>query len=283
MAFKPGIRAERSELLKRSNFAPRLALAVGAGQYSQFSFASGFFYEDPDNKYLISGYRPDFQKAVHYILDYQRINNNRTFRIEGYFKSYDQLILENLEKGTLYDGNPYRYIIPGESINNAGHGYAKGVEVFWRDKTSIYNLDYWLSYSYIDSKRLYQNYQAEVTPNFVANNTLNVLVKYFIDLLQVNVGATYTYATGRPSYNPQFVATESPAYQNLAMNMSYLTSFGKYFGVFYIGMDNVLDHKNVFGYQYTQNGMSHPMEPPIYRSFFAGFTISLTHYSKEEL
>jgi len=155
LAFKPGVRYEHSTLLNRDNLGPRLALAIGTGNYSQVSLAGGLFYEDPDKKYLFSGYRPDFQNAVHYIANYQWIRNDRTFRIETYYKSYQQLVFENLSGTVKYDANSYRFIPPGENIDNSGSGYAKGLEIFWRDKATIPNLDYWISYSYIDTKRLY--------------------------------------------------------------------------------------------------------------------------------
>ncbi len=282
-AIKPGFRYEYSQLLERYNAAPRLSLAIGTGKYSQVSFAGGLFYENPDNKYLLSGYHLNFQEATHYIGNYQWIKNDRTFRFETYYKSYNQLVMEKLNSNVPYDGNPYRFVFPGENIDNSGYGYAKGLEIFWRDKALMHNFDYWLSYSYIDTKRLYDNYKAFVTPGFVSNNNLNLIVKYFIEPLQVNIGASYTYATGRPSYNPDFQVKYAPDYSDLALNLSYLTTIGKVFGVAYISVDNVTNRKNIFGYQISLNGTPNPIEPPIYRYIYAGFTISLTQFKKEEL
>ena len=139
-----------------------------------------------------------FQEATHYILNYQYMQNDRTFRIEGYYKSYNDLIREITEGP--YDPNPYRpYFWP---VDNSGYGYAKGIDVFWRDKKSIHNFDYWISYSYIDTKRLYQNYIAEAMPDYVSPNNLNIVTKYFIEKPGINVSLTYAYASGRPYYNP---------------------------------------------------------------------------------
>ena len=283
LSFKPGIRYERSNLLNKDNLAPRLAMAIGTGNYSQISLAGGLFYEDPDKKYLFSGYRPNFQNAIHYIANYQRVRNDRTFRIETYYKSYNQLVFENLANTVKYDANSYRFIPPGENINNSGSGYAQGLEIFWRDKATIPNLDYWISYSYIDTKRLYQNFRARVTPSFVANNNLNLLVKYFIEPLQVNIGASYVYASGRPFYTPDFTVKASPDYHDLSVNLSYLTTVGKLFGVAYMGIDNILNRKNVYGYQFSPDGTSHAILPALYRTVYIGFTISLSKFSKDEL
>ena len=283
LAFKPGLRYEHSNLLNKDNLGPRIAMAIGTGNYSQVSLAGGLFYEDPDKKYLFSGYRPDFQNAVHYIANYQWMRNNRTFRIETYYKSYNQLVYENLGNTVKYDANTYRFIPFGENITNTGNGYAKGLEVFWRDNASIPDLDYWVSYSYIDTKRLYQNFRSSVTPSFVATNNLNLLVKYFIESLQVNVGATYVYASGRPFYNPDFNVKTSPDYHDLSFNVSYLTTLGKVFGVAYMGIDNVLNRKNIYGYQFSPDGTSHNIVPALYRTVYIGFTISLSRFTKEEL
>ena len=283
LAFKPGIRYEHSNLLNKDNLGPRLALAIGTGNYSQISLAGGLFYEDPDKKYLFSGYRPDFQNAIHYIANYQWVRNDRTFRIETYFKSYNQLVFENLANTVKYDANTYRFIPPGENIDNSGSGYAQGLEIFWRDKATIPDLDYWVSYSFIDTKRLYQNFRSRVTPSFVANNNLNLLVKYFIEPLQVNIGASYVYASGRPFYTPDFILKKSPDYHDLSLNMSYLTTLGKLFGVAYMGIDNVLNRKNIYGYQFSPDGTSHTVFPALYRTVYIGFTISLSKFSKDEL
>jgi hypothetical protein len=282
-ALKAGLRYENSILLDKNNLAPRLALAVGTGVYSQISLATGMFYENPDKKYLLEGFRPNFQEANHYIINFQRIKNDRTFRVEAYYKSYNQLVRELTNQ---FDPNSYRYINPNALINNSGNGYAQGIEFFWRDKASIHNFDYWFSYSYIDTKRLYENYLAKASPTFIADNNLNILAKYFIEVLQLNVGLSYTYASGRPYYNPQsaFLSDRTPEYRNLSANMSYLMTIGKYFAVAYISVDNIPGRKNIFGYRYSPDGSQrYPVLPALDRWVYAGFTISLSKFNKDEL
>ena len=117
----------------------------------------------------------------------------------------------------------------------------------------------------------------------MANNNLNLLVKYFIESLQVNIGASYVYASGRPFYSPDFVVKKAPDYNDLSLNMSYLTTIGKIFGVAYMGIDNVLNRKNIYGYQFSPDGTSHNIVPAMYRTVYIGFTISLSQFSKDEL
>ena len=281
--IKPGIRFEHSQLLNKENISPRLAAAFKIRKYGQIATAGGIFYQNADDKYLLTGARPDFQKAVHYIANYQYTNEDRTIRVEFYYKSYTQLIKELGNK--FFDPNMYRYI--SQKMDNSGNGYAKGLDVFWRDKKSIKNFDYWISYSLIDSKRNYENFPTSATPTFISRNNLSIVTKYSIGNTGFNVSATYSYASGKPYYNPMsntFMGDIAPEYKNLALGMNYITSIKKFFGVFYIAADNVTNHKNIMGYRYSYPGMEkYAIVPALYRSVFFGVFISLTPFNKDEL
>jgi hypothetical protein len=281
-AIKLGARGEYSYLLNRFNAAPRISMAVKTGNWGQISAAGGMFYQLAPPAYLLEGYRPDFQLAVHYMLNYQLIKDDRTFRLEGYYKSYYDLIRE---KGLPYDPNPYRYNFG--MVDNSGGGYARGVDVFWRDKKSIKNFDYWISYSFIDTKRLYQNYLAKVTPDYISPNNLNVITKYFIEKIQTNISLSYNYATGRHYYNPDnpvFFGDKAPDYHNLAATIAYLLTVKKVFMVIYLSGDNIINRHNILGYRYSDNGDTrYPILPPTYASIFFGFNLSLSQFSKDEL
>ncbi len=291
IAVKPGIRYEHSALLNKDVIAPRISMAIKTGIHTQASFAGGIFYQDPDNNYLLFGYKPDMQQSVHYIANWQYSKSDRTLRVEAYYKKYDNLVLET---DTPYNSNPYRFnfAAPG----NGGFGYAQGIELFWRDKKSIKNADYWVSYSYIDTRRKYSNFPYEATPSFIASHNLNLVGKYFVTKWQTNFSLTYSYASGRPYFNPylpvdesHFLSDRTPDYNNLAIAVAYLHTFGKWFTVFYISIDNVTDNHNVFGYRYNYDaagkpvGDRVPIVPALYRSIFFGVNMSLTQFSKDEL
>ena len=297
IAFRPGIRFEQSELLNQSKVSPRFSMAIKTGDHSQISFASGMFYQDPQNMYLLAKLRPGMEQATHYILNWQYSPDNRTLRIEGYYKNYSDLVLEPYSSTSSYfDPNRYRTILDTTTVNNNGHGYAKGIELFYRDKKSIKNLDYWISYSYIDTRRLYQNFHFEATPTFIANHNLSLVAKYFVDKIHTNFSATYSFASGYPYYNPtnstitssNFMTDHTPTFNNFALTASYLKSFGRWFSVFYFSVDNIFNDKNVFGYRYafdasTQKYVGQPMLPALYRSFFLGANFSLSQFKKDEL
>lgn len=281
LTVKPGTRFEHSRLLHTSTIVPRISASVKTGKYSAASMAGGIFYQNPDKQYLLQGYRPGQQMSVHYIANFMYMKGDRTFRLEGYYKSYDQLVRDL----TKYDPNAYRFI--DGVVDNSGHGYAQGIEFFWRDKKSVKNLDYWLSYSYINTKRLYRNYPVAATPDFISDHNLSLVTKYWFEKLNCMASGTFSYASGKPYYNPsnaEFLGDRTPDYQNLSLQVSHLRSFGKWFAVFYVSVDNVLNRRNIFGYRYSADGQSrYPVEPALYRTVFAGVNISLSKFDKDEL
>jgi hypothetical protein len=284
-ALKPGLRIGHSGLLNQTSLAPRLALALKTGKYGQVSLAGGIFYQNPDNRYLLYGYRPDFQKAVHYIANYQWINNDRSLRVEAYYKQYADLIRELSVTDSTYTPNAYRYIYG--QIDNSGDGFAGGVDVFWRDKASIKNFDYWITYSYINTKRLYGNFISEATPDFISDHNFNLLLKYFIETWGVSISTSYTYGSGRTYYNPddtKFMSSHTPSINNISASVSYLMTIGRFFSVVYFSVDNLFGWENIYGYRYSYDGQQrYPVRPAIDRWIFFGANISLTQFSRDEL
>lgn len=293
ISIQPGLRYERSQVLRDAGLAPRVSMAVRTSPHSQVSLAGGLFHQNPDLQYLyLSDPYPKnlhFQQAIHYIANYQYQHRDRTLRIEGYYKDYRRLIREH---GYGYNPASNRsvaadlYSHPGAWIDNQGTGYAGGAELFWRDKKTLKNTDYWISYSYIDTRRLYKNFLKEATPDFVSTHNLNVIAKYWIDRWHTQINGTYSYGSGRPYYlpgSPGFLSDRTPDYQNLSVTVNYLRSFGKWFTVVYAGVDNIANTQNIFGYRFAPDGRRSVIRPPLYRSLFVGVNMSLSAFDKDEL
>ena len=268
-----GGRIENSSYLNKMNIAPRLSMAYKTGENSQVSLAYGSFYQNPQNEFLKLKDDFNFEQADHFIANFQYAKNNRIFRAEAYLKNYDQLVKFNEEN--LY--NPKFY-------NNEGTGYAKGIDLFWRDQKSIKFGDYWVSYSYLDTERDYRNYPTAARPSFASTHNLSVVYKHFISKLNCQVGATYNYASGRPYENPNTIGfnnEKTPHYHDLSMNVSYLTSLLGNFTVLYASATNVLGRNHIFGYRYsdTPNPQGQfdgfAVEPPAKRFLFIGMFITV--------
>ncbi len=286
LAVQAGIRGEYSSIINRFNLAPRLSMAYKTGLYSQVSLAYGQFYQTPDYRYLYLNTSLNFERADHLILNYQIIKNKRTFRIETFYKNYAQLVREFTGQPQ-YDANPYRF--PWGRTDNTGNGYAQGFDVFWRDQKTVKGLDYWITYSYVDTKRLFQQYTVAATPTFISNHNISLITKRYFDKITTNLALTYTLSSGRPYYNPNrigegdkgFLADRTPVVNNLSFSASHVTKIKKNLVVLYASVDNILNTHNVFTYRYTNDGQTrYAVGPQAYRSFFVGVMLMLSSKAK---
>jgi len=276
IAAQIGARFEYSSVINKTDVAPRISLAYKTGKDAQVSLAYGEFYQKPENNQLLYSTNVGFTKATHYIINYQKMNTLRIFRVEAYYKTYADLIK------TIPIG--YNYF----NYNNSGKGYARGVDVFFRDKKTIKNLDYWISYSYVDTKRNYLNYTSELQPNYAATHTASLVTKRFFQDLKMGVNLTYTFATGRPYYNfmvdnagKYFLQDQGKTKPYNALNFSaeWVPSVGKpnakTFIVLFASVTNVLGYNAVYGYNYSYNGLyKQAIEPPAKRFYFIGCFLS---------
>lgn len=241
-AARAGGRYEYSALLQKGNIAPRVSLAYKTGASSQVSAAYGIFYQSPSVDYLRFDHTLDFERATHYILNYQIMKNRRVFRVEVYRKKYDDLV----KYTTLNSPDPGQY-------NNNGNGYAQGIDLFWRDQRTFSNIDYWISYSFLDTEREYKDYPQPSVPTFASKHNASLVVKYWVGKLSTQFAGTYSFASGRTYYNPnsdEFLKDKTKPYHDLSLNASYLTEIFKKFTIVHLSVSNVLGFNNVFGYHY---------------------------------
>jgi vitamin B12 transporter len=275
LALKGGFRLEYSSLLNKTNIAPRFSVAYKLGKGTQASVAYGIFFQDPERRYLPAPGGLSFMKATHYIAQYQKVGNGQSFRAEVFYKKYDNLVKT---------GNVN---FRESAVNNNGFGDAKGIEFFWRDKKTIKDLDYWISYSYLDTKRDFLNFPFAITPNFAAKHTSSLVVKKFVQKIKTNINLAYNYASGRPYYNIQKDGNNYkfndrgtiPAYNNLSFALNYLPFIGKKdaktFAVYVFQVSNILNFKQTYGYTYSYNGLRKEAITPTSRMFvFIGAFIS---------
>ncbi|PWI30244.1 TonB-dependent receptor [Flavobacteriaceae bacterium LYZ1037] len=266
LALKAGLRMEYSELFEQLTLSPRLSLAYKTSAKSQVSLAYGNFFQNPNNNILKFEQDLNAQKTAHYILNYQLNNDGQIFRAEAFYKDYKHLIKYDTE-----------YADFNSNYNNSGSAYATGIDLFWRDSKSIKNLDYWVSYSFLDSERDYNNYPIEATPNFVNTHNLSLVTKYWIENWRSQFGMSYSFASGRTYTNPNmagFLNQKTKSYNSLSVNWAYLISPQK---ILYLSVNNVLGIKNVNGYQYADtpdsngNYASRTLRPAADQFFFVGF------------
>ncbi len=273
-AARIGFRWEYADIIDDQALAPRLSVAYKKNKYSQISMAWGHFYQTPSYVLMRKTQRLSFEKAQHLIINYQYQKEDRTFRIEGYLKNYDNLV--RFQTVGLYEGVGYR---------NNGKGYARGVDLFWRDKKSIDRFDYWISYSFLDTRRLFRDFPEESTPVFASKHNFSLVSKYFVNSLDTQLGFTYAFTSPRPFHDPNlegFNQGRTPAFHDLSFNASYLTNIWGNFTIVYTSITNLLGSDQVFGYRFANyedtNGIQpgFAIRPPARRFVFLGIFISIT-------
>jgi hypothetical protein len=240
LAFKAGLRGDYYSASNEFKVSPRMSAALSLNNSSQFSLAYGNFYQAVQNNVQQYDKNIKPENAQHYIANFLFKKNDRMFRAEGYYKSYDELLT--------YDTSRVQF---DSDLGNGGEGYAAGLDLFWRDERSIKNLDYWVSYSYLDTKRQFRNFPVEATPNFATDHNFSLVGKYWIEGWQSQIGATFNYSSGRPFTNANesgFLNDRTSSFQSLNLNWAYLIDQQK---ILYFSVTNVLGRDNVFGYQYS--------------------------------
>ncbi len=278
LAAKIGGRVEHSQIVDKWNIAPRLSVAYQFKDNSQASVAYGLFYQNPERRILPAATGLDYSQAAHYIVQYQKISSERTFRFEAFYKKYTDLY----KTSTSPTGRDL-------AANNNGFGHAQGLELFYRDKKTLKNVDYWISYSYLDTKRDYLNYPQSIMPSFAANHTAAFVIKKFVLPWKTGFNMSYNFATGRPyyhfTYNNTFGkyvigdAGKTINYNSMSFSINYLPNIGKTnsktFVVWVMGINNVLGQNQVYNYNYNNSGSRKvAVTPPSKRFVFIGCFLS---------
>lgn len=117
-----------------------------------------------------------------------------------------------------------------------------------------------------------------MAPDYIAPQSLNVVLKYWINSLKSLVGVAYNIAAGVPHYSetaPYNKLGNTPLRNRLDVSWSYLP---KQWIVIHVGCTNVLGMRNVYGYEYSQQtpGLRREITTPDKRFLFMGVFITLS-------
>jgi hypothetical protein len=259
--LKTGVRSEYSDYVKKWNVAPRVSLAYKVNRFHNLSAFYGEYFQSPI--YEMGYYSPaTYLKSRQYLVNYFYQREKQTVRVELYQKDYQDLVRNT----------------PEGSILQNGSGFARGIDFFWRNNGSHFkNVQYWVSYSFIDTKRLYKDFPVEAQPGFVANHNLSVVGKYWIQDWRSQIGLTYQFASGRPYHNPntnEFLGEKTKSFNTINLSFAYLLDQQK---ILYFSISNPMGIKNVNGYSYAHTTNSEgiydrmALKPSMDRFFFVGF------------
>ncbi|HAD95982.1 MAG TPA: TonB-dependent receptor [Cryomorphaceae bacterium] len=269
-AVRAGLRAEVDALNHNSYVSPRLSTAYKLNTKSQLSLAYGRFNQDAEDSYRILEQGLEHTIARHYVFNYLFTKAGYTLRAEAFYKDYDRLITVNSL------GMPA----------NQGYGWARGLDVFFRDQETLKNTDYWITYSLVDSKRRYDAYDELVQPSFAPRHNVAVVAKHFVSSLKSQIGGSWNWNDGLVYHNPNEGSgqnSKTPAYSNLSVSWSYLHRQNV---ILHAAVTNVLGRNNIFGYRYADTPdasgsfPSLPMTQGAKRFFFIGLFITLSDDKK---
>lgn len=272
-ALRCGIRSEYNSLLNHMNIGTRISTAYQMSTATQVSVAYGNFYQTPEESLLRFTHQLQYEKADHYLVNLQWEKAARIFRIELYHKQYRKLVTYN----------PLM-VIDGNSYANKGSGYSKGIDLFFRDRETFQTLEYWISYSYVDSKRKYRDYPVQATPPFAPAHSASIVAKKWIAPLSTQIGISTTFASGRPYHNPnssRFMDGRTPSYLDVSLNCSHLAVLWGQSVILYASASNLPGRNHIYGYRYAQqpdaqgNYAAFPIQDNSKRFYFVGIFVTL--------
>ena len=238
-------RAEKASYSPVWTLMPRVTLSFVPGKRFQSSIMVGRYSQSPEDDYLARGWgRLGQSTADHAILSLQYGTDRTVVRAEAYYKRYSHLPL-----------------LSGGVYTPDGYGYSRGVDLFFENTSLIRNLMLTAAYSFNDSQRLYQDYDAPRTPSYASRHNLRVTAKY--SLGKVILGLADTYASGRA-----YQAGTTPYYNSLDANITWLAHPKV---IVYASLNNLLGRTNV----YRINPDGSPVSENRDRFFYIGIFVSL--------
>lgn len=265
-----GLRTGYSTLANAAWLDPRFSVAYKMGDEGQVSFAAGGFTQLPEEKTRIHDTNLKNSATTHYIFNYFIVKNNRTLRAEAFYKNYTRLVT--------WQGDATAPL----NIAQNGSGYARGFDVFYRDKKTIKKTDFWVTYSFIDSKRRYAAFETRIQPSFAPKHNGSVVAKHFVSALQSQLGMSWLWNSGYTYNDPNLpgeMQRTTAAYSDLSLSWSYLPKPNI---IIHAACSNVLGRNNVFGYRYAslpgENGgyANLPVGQGAKRFAFIGLFITLS-------
>lgn len=230
------------------NFIPRFSLAYFISPRDILRFSAGLHHQFGDY-FALQEYDLRPKKAGHLSLTYDRISDGLDFRVTLYNKEYWNL-----------------FLYQGDQINNKGLGFARGAELYIKRKHSKY--DAFLVYNFLDSKRREHEALVLTTSPYEISHSFTGIFQYKFG--SGTLGIRFSYATGLPYtpltgrewdeandvYNPIWgdpYSERYPSYQRLDINGSKNVKFHNRLIVFYFGITNVLNRKNILRYNYSSD------------------------------
>lgn len=228
---QPGVRVDYYDLLDRWTIAPRLSLSYGIDNITTLRAAYGLFYQSPGYEKLVDQQRSSFrelderytvnlkaEQSAHYVLGAERwLSSEYLFRLDSYFKDFQNLIVPQLVDGSRYAASLKAGMDPRlreswttpvtireDSLTsipvNAASGNAYGIEFFLEKRRTSQDsrLHGWVSYAVAWTNRL--EYGRWFPFDYDQRHTVNIVANYNV-LSWFDFGLHWRYGSNFP-YTP---------------------------------------------------------------------------------
>ncbi|MGH7643962.1 MAG: TonB-dependent receptor plug domain-containing protein, partial [Gemmatimonadales bacterium] len=189
-----GARLDRASVPGVWTADPRGALAWRVDDRQTLRVAAGRYHQLADPRFLDPVYgNPHLAPltAEHRIAGYEWKSDDANVRVEAYRKDYRGLVTN--DSAAFYA--------------NGGHGWARGVDVFVQGSRRW--LTGWVSYGYLDAKRMELDDPHAVRSRYGTGHSVTLVAKYQATSTW-QLGTRYSFTTGRPA-TPVVGRTWDPA------------------------------------------------------------------------
>lgn len=227
---QPGLRLDHYDIIRKSYLSPRLNLSYAFDPLTTMRAAWGIYRQSPgyekaldQNAFYDLTAAPlgglEAERSYHYVLGVERwINNEWLVRVEGYYKSFDKVIVQEILQGTVYTtasipGRDPRaragwtdpVVTKGDSLTtnpiNGARGSSYGVEVLLekRNLRSDARLSGWVGYSLAKAERMRDGIP---TPfRFDQRHTVDIVLDYRL-ADWISMGIRWKYGSNFPYTSP---------------------------------------------------------------------------------
>ena len=223
LSVEPGLRLDWSTVNGDAVLSPRFAATVALGRASRLRIAGGLYTQSPGYEKLIqSDYFFDLsptvvtglrhERATHLVTGFEKdLGADTLFRVEGYYKTFDDLIVGGLEAEAERRARVARYDFPAalqasvpaaaritSTPVNGGGGRAYGADVYLVRSDPAARLAGWLSYAWGRADR--DTYGLRYPFEYDRTHAFNAVGRYRLGD-RWSIAATAQVATGFP-YTP---------------------------------------------------------------------------------
>jgi hypothetical protein len=257
-----GARADYLTYNSQATWGPRFSAAYLLTGKTTLEASYGYYNEAPSriegntylDPFLGNPHLGSEQSVASVVGVEQSLEQGLSVRVEGYEKDFSKLIVGAL---------------PPLNYTNEGTGRARGIEVFLRREHTDRFFG-WISYSLSDSQRQDGPGLPQYPYDFSEPNNLQVVANYKLNP-GWDTGFKFLYSSGLP-YTPVILGSYSsvngsfyvpntgpinsqrlPDYVRLDVSTSLKTTYDTWEWRVYLEIINVLNNKDVLGYQYNAN------------------------------